>query len=126
MIRVLETKDRGIAIDPNGILPIPGSHEIKTIDVLDLCVRADRTRHNIGDLVHITYGTVWDTVEGKDVPCLRIICFIGDRGRKILIRYPIAATLFSLKKFFEDGLAAVLGCDSQEMAEAIAEHSPWQ
>jgi hypothetical protein len=125
MVKVIEQEAGEVAIDANGIYPIPGSKCLRTIDVLDLCPRACPPHgHHLGDLVHITYCTIWAPEAGHQ-KAIRIIVFIGNMGTKQLHKYPEAVTIFKLKALFGEGFQTTLGCDPQLMAEAVHEHNPW-
>ena len=124
----------GIAIDPDGIKPIAGSKCLRTLDVLDLCRNARRktptvlTPHDKGDLVQVTYGTI--PVPDGDRRCFSLIWFIEHsdfiNGQKVLLAYPQAATIWTLRRYFERGTSQALSCDPNEMATVVAEYNPWQ
>ena len=120
---VEEATEHGIAIDPNGFDPIPGSKCLRTIDVASLCHKASP-----GNLAHITYGVIKHPKTGEDERCLRFVWFVGcgtEFGSKFVVAYPQAATIWTLRKFLSGRIAETLGCDAEQMATAIAEHAPW-
>lgn len=125
MLQIIREESGGVAIDPNGIIPIPGSKCLRTLDVLDLCLLARAPdRVSIGDVVHITYCTI-PGQDRKEQKCIRFIFFVGEYGEKRLFGYPEAATLWRLNRYFTGHLQKLLGCDPQAMAEAILRHAPW-
>ena len=130
---ISEESASGIAIDANGICPIPGSKCLRTIDVLDICKNAtrinSRNKDMDRDLVQITYGEI-PNAEGVVQRCIRIIYFIGEYtqfGEKHLLLYPEHADMWMFADWFEASERAdFLGCNPEEMGQTIIEYAPWQ